>query len=202
MWWSRGDGSCSVYLWLTLTPKGALTSAEEGLNALGPTSTHCRSSVSASNRAMYLLTAGVAFTVATAFYAPSRAGRLGSGAGIFTPSTAWPTSRRRFAGRGIRRWLSAGVAQAPVNATCLRVINEAQGVSVILTGLPDAVPDAGLQQRDDIFRRLPADSAQAATRSAGLPGSTPPSARPWLRPRDHQANVKSDSLNTLHFSSQ
>lgn len=45
-------------------------------------------------------------------------------------------------------------AQAVVNAACLRVINEAQDVSTILSGVDDAVTDVDLQQLDDIVRAL------------------------------------------------
>jgi len=46
------------------------------------------------------------------------------------------------------------VAEARVNAACLAVINEAQDVYVVLTGLGEAVTDVDLQQLDDIVRRL------------------------------------------------
>ncbi len=46
------------------------------------------------------------------------------------------------------------VAEARVNAACLSVINEAQDVYTILTGLGQAVVDVDLQQLDDIVRRL------------------------------------------------
>jgi hypothetical protein len=45
-------------------------------------------------------------------------------------------------------------AQARVNAACLRVINEAQDVAAVLSGVDDAVTDVDLQQLDDIVRRL------------------------------------------------
>lgn len=45
-------------------------------------------------------------------------------------------------------------AEARVNAACLRVINEAQDVYTILTGVDDAVTDVDLQQLDDIVRQL------------------------------------------------
>jgi len=45
-------------------------------------------------------------------------------------------------------------AEARVNAACLRVINEAQDVSTILTGVDEAVTDVDLQQLDDIVRQL------------------------------------------------
>lgn len=45
-------------------------------------------------------------------------------------------------------------ASARVNAACLRVINEAQDVYTILTGLDEAVTDVDLQQLDEIVRRL------------------------------------------------
>jgi hypothetical protein len=46
------------------------------------------------------------------------------------------------------------VAEARVNAACLAVINEAQDMYVILTGLDEAVIDVDLQALDDIVRRL------------------------------------------------
>ena len=46
------------------------------------------------------------------------------------------------------------VAEARVNAACLAVINEAQDLHAVLTGLDDAVVDVDLQALDDIVRRL------------------------------------------------
>lgn len=46
------------------------------------------------------------------------------------------------------------VAEARVNAACLAVINEAQDVYGVLTGIGQAVTDVDLQQLDDIVRRL------------------------------------------------
>jgi hypothetical protein len=46
------------------------------------------------------------------------------------------------------------VAEARVNAACLGVINEAQDLHAVLTGLDDAVVDVDLQALDDIVRRL------------------------------------------------
>jgi hypothetical protein len=46
------------------------------------------------------------------------------------------------------------VAEAKVNAACLAVINDAQDIYAILTGLPQAAADVDLQQLDDIVRRL------------------------------------------------
>jgi hypothetical protein len=46
------------------------------------------------------------------------------------------------------------VAEAKVNAACLAVINGAQDMYAILTGLPQAVSDVDLQQLDDIVRSL------------------------------------------------
>jgi hypothetical protein len=46
------------------------------------------------------------------------------------------------------------VAEARVNAACLAVINEAQDVYTVLTGLDQAVTDVDLQALDDIVRRL------------------------------------------------
>jgi hypothetical protein len=46
------------------------------------------------------------------------------------------------------------VAEARVNAACLAVINEAQDVYTVLTGVDEAVTDVDLQALDDIVRRL------------------------------------------------
>jgi hypothetical protein len=46
------------------------------------------------------------------------------------------------------------VAEARVNAACLAVINEAQDMYAVLTGLDEAVTDVDLQALDDIVRRL------------------------------------------------
>jgi hypothetical protein len=46
------------------------------------------------------------------------------------------------------------VAEARVNAPCLAVINSAQDMYIILTGLDEAVTDVDLQALDDIVRRL------------------------------------------------
>lgn len=46
------------------------------------------------------------------------------------------------------------VAEARVNAACLSVINGAQDMYNILTGVDEAVRDVDLQQLDDIVRRL------------------------------------------------
>jgi hypothetical protein len=46
------------------------------------------------------------------------------------------------------------VAEARVNAACLSVINEAQDMYTVLTGLDQAVKDVDLQALDDIVRRL------------------------------------------------
>jgi len=46
------------------------------------------------------------------------------------------------------------VAEAQVNAACLAVINDAQDVYTVLSGLDQAVADVDLQQLDDIVRRL------------------------------------------------
>lgn len=61
-------------------------------------------------------------------------------------------------GGGGERPLDAGTvpmtAEARVNVACLRVINEAQDVSRILSGVDEAANDMDLQQLDDIVRRL------------------------------------------------
>lgn len=59
------------------------------------------------------------------------------------------------------------VAEARVNAACLRVINDAQDVYVILTGVGEAVVDVDLQQLDDIVRQLQPVEARLAN---DLPG--------------------------------
>lgn len=46
------------------------------------------------------------------------------------------------------------VVEARVNAACLRVINEAQDVVRILSGVDEAAADVDLLQMDDIVRRL------------------------------------------------
>jgi hypothetical protein len=46
------------------------------------------------------------------------------------------------------------VAEARVNAACLRVINQAQDVYRIISGVDDAAADVDLQRLDDIVRRL------------------------------------------------
>ena len=46
------------------------------------------------------------------------------------------------------------VAEARVNAACLAVINEAQDLHAVLTGLDEAVVDVDMQALDDIVRRL------------------------------------------------
>ena len=46
------------------------------------------------------------------------------------------------------------VAEARVNAACLAVINEAQDMYNVLTGVDEAVTDVDLQALDDIVRRL------------------------------------------------
>ena len=45
-------------------------------------------------------------------------------------------------------------AEARVNAACLAVINEAQDIFTVLTGVDEAVADVDLQHLDDIVRRL------------------------------------------------
>jgi hypothetical protein len=45
-------------------------------------------------------------------------------------------------------------ASAQVNAACLRVINEAQDITTILTEVGPAITAVNLQQLDDIVRRL------------------------------------------------
>ena len=47
-----------------------------------------------------------------------------------------------------------GAASAEVNAACVRVINEAHDVSVILSEVGPAASEVDLQQLDDIVRRL------------------------------------------------
>lgn len=45
-------------------------------------------------------------------------------------------------------------AEARVNAACLRVINDAQDVYRIISGVGEAAQDVDLQRLDDIVRRL------------------------------------------------
>ena len=45
-------------------------------------------------------------------------------------------------------------AEARVNAACLRVINDAQDVYRIISGVGEAADDVDLQRLDDIVRRL------------------------------------------------
>jgi hypothetical protein len=76
------------------------------------------------------------------------------------------------------------VAEARVNGACLSVINEAQDMYTVLTGLGQAVKDVDLQQLDDIVRRLQPIEArlgqdlercQVQTEVVNEPtGSTPP----------------------------
>ena len=46
------------------------------------------------------------------------------------------------------------VAEARVNAACLAVINGAQDMYTVLSGLDQAITDVDMQQLDDIVRRL------------------------------------------------
>jgi hypothetical protein len=66
------------------------------------------------------------------------------GAGSTAPPTVAPTPGST----------NPVVAEARVNAACLSVINEAQDMYTVLTGLGQAVKDVDLQQLDDIVRRL------------------------------------------------
>ena len=66
------------------------------------------------------------------------------------------------------------VAEARVNAACLRVINQAQDVYRIISGIDDAAADVDLQRLDDIVAPA-AHRTATGPRSAGLPGSTPKS---------------------------
>ena len=79
-----------------------------------------------------------------------------------------------------------------MNAACLRVINEAQDVSTVLTGVDDAVTDVDLQQLDDIVRQLQpleqrlrrdlrdcrVDSGVVIGEDPGLPAPSPPQPSP------------------------
>ncbi len=61
-------------------------------------------------------------------------------------------------------------AEARVNAACLRVINEAQAVTGVLTGVPGATQDVDLQRLDDLVRRLQPLQPRLAAGSARLQG--------------------------------
>ena len=73
-------------------------------------------------------------------------------------------------------------ASAQVNAACLRVINEAQDVYSILTGVDEAAADVDLQRLDDIVRQLQPVEARLGrdlvacriTADAGAPPPTDP----------------------------
>ncbi len=89
------------------------------------------------------------------------------------------------------------VAEAQVNAACLRVINEAQDVYRIISGLDEAASDVDLQRLDDIVRRrqpieprLARDlqACRVATRLHDQPTANPSSAAPTVpQPTDDRA---------------
>jgi hypothetical protein len=81
------------------------------------------------------------------------------------------------------------VAEARVNAACLRVINQAQDVYRIISGLDDAAADVDLQRLDDIVRRLQPleprlerdlQACRVDTRVAGGPSAPPGSPAPTV----------------------
>jgi hypothetical protein len=81
------------------------------------------------------------------------------------------------------------VAEAWVNAACLRVINEAQDVYRILSGVDEAAADVDLQRLDDIVRRLQPleprlerdlQACRVDTRVAGGPSAPPGSPPPTV----------------------
>jgi hypothetical protein len=76
------------------------------------------------------------------------------------------------------------VASAQVNAACLRVINDAQDVSIMLSEVGPAASAVNLQQLDDIVRRLQSiqpllkrDLADCRVEpsAGGTPSAEPPS---------------------------
>jgi hypothetical protein len=75
---------------------------------------------------------------------PEFAAQAGPGAGTAAPTTVAPSP-----GGSV-----PVVAEARVNAACLAVINEAQDMYAVLTGLDEAITDVDLQALDDIVRRL------------------------------------------------
>ena len=81
------------------------------------------------------------------------------------------------------------VAEARVNAACLRVINQAQDVYRIISGIDDAAADVDLQRLDDIVRRLQPIEPRLArdlhecrvdTQVAGDPTAAPSSSVPTV----------------------
>ncbi len=74
---------------------------------------------------------------------PEFGARAGSDAGTAQPTTA-PSPGSTV----------PVVAEARVNAACLSVINDAQDLHAVLTGLDEAIVDVDLQALDDIVRRL------------------------------------------------
>jgi hypothetical protein len=75
---------------------------------------------------------------------PEFAAQAGPGAGTAAPTTVAPSP-----GGSV-----PVVAEARVNAACLAVINDAQDMYAVLTGLDEAITDVDLQALDDIVRRL------------------------------------------------
>jgi hypothetical protein len=72
-------------------------------------------------------------------------------------------------------------ASAQVNAACLRVINDAQDVSIILSEVAPAASAVNLQQLDDIVRRLQSiqprlerDLSDCRVETGGTPAAEPP----------------------------
>jgi hypothetical protein len=75
---------------------------------------------------------------------PEFGAQAGPGAGTAPPTTPAPSPNSTV----------PVVAEARVNAACLSVINEAQDLHAVLTGLDEAMTDVDLQALDDIVRRL------------------------------------------------
>jgi hypothetical protein len=72
-------------------------------------------------------------------------------------------------------------ASAQVNAACLRVIDDAQDVSIILSEVAPAASAVNLQQLDDIVRRLQSiqprlerDLSDCRVETGGTPSAEPP----------------------------
>jgi hypothetical protein len=80
-------------------------------------------------------------------------GLLGPGQPSFPGSTGQP-SPGGPAPTASSGETAALTGKAEVNAACLRVINAAEDIYTILSGVDEAVRDVDLQQLDDIVRRL------------------------------------------------
>jgi hypothetical protein len=79
-------------------------------------------------------------------------------------------------------------SEARVNAACLRVINAAQDISTILSGVDEAANDVDLQRLDDIVRQLQPienrlrDDLTECQVEAVQSGGTPPTPEPTPEP--------------------